>query len=711
MKRCLRLAMACASAVLTLEVEAARRALIIGIDDYTASGLRGEPGAGAVPGREWPDLPGPANDVHAMAEMLVLRYGFDRRDIVRLTGQAATRAAILQSLERHLVRPAEQGDVLLFYFAGHGSQVRNSDSDEPDKLDESLVPADSRLGAPDIRDKELGSFFSRILDRGARLTVILDNCHSGSGARGLATGARPRGVKVDPRDVRDPRNGPRPEERGALVLTASQDFDRAWDTRDPEGTLRGVFSWALLRAMRDASPGEPAQETFLRARARVTAETPYQMPVIAGNDAARRRPLLGARANRRTGDRAIVAIERVRPDGSVVLQGGWAHGLAVGTELRVGDAGGGTVFLMVTSIEGLARSEARPSSASRSLRAGALAEVIRWAAPSSRPLRVWIPRTEESFQTIETVARSLRARAAERNVRWIEDPTEETPTHLLRRIARGWEVLRPGGSIEHLVSDHAAFGAIAHLPRSAALFVQFPAPASITRSMSIDRHGVVPASDAREADFLLVGRFVDRRLTFAWVRPATDRSDRTSLPLRTEWTRDSDSLHEAVVKLRRLFAWQTLESPAASRSPYRLHVRDARSGAVVHEVVGNTHYELVLRATGTLPEHLAARYFYAFVIDHTGRGFLLFPQSGSVGNRFPSTEPPPREIALGHASAFAGAPPYGVDTYFLLTTDEPLPNPWILQWDGVRARRMPSHWSIERVAIESVPPRPVRQTR
>lgn len=696
MKHRLRLAMVCAAAALTLEIEAARRALLVGIDDYTASRLRGMPGAGAVPGREWPDLPGPANDVRAMAEMLVLRYGFDRRDIVTLTGQAATRAAILQSLERHLVRPSQRGDVVLFYFAGHGSQVRNSDSDEPDGLDESLVPADSRLGAPDIRDKELGAFFNRILDRGARLTVILDNCHSGSGARGLATGARPRGVTADPRDVRDPRNGPRPEQRGALVLSASQDFDRAWDTRDSEGTFRGVFSWALLRAMRDASAGEPAQETFLRARARVTAETPYQVPVMAGNDAARRRPLFGAHADRGVRDRVIVAVERVRPDGSVVLQGGWAHGLSVGTELRAGD---GHVFLTVTSIEGLARSEARPSSTNR-VRAGTLAEVVRWGAPPSRPFRVWIPRTEESLQTIETVARSLRARAAARKVRWIQDPTEETPTHLLRRMTSGWELLRSGGGVEPLASDRAALDAIARLPRKAALFVQFAAPASLARSME----NIALASDATDADYILVGRFAGRRLAFAWVRPAVDRSCRTALPPRTGWTRDADSLQEAFVRLRKTFAWLTIESPAASRSPYRLHVRDPRTGAIVDEVVGNTRYELVLRAAGTLADQLAPRFFYAFVIDSTGRGILLFPQSGSIGNRFPSTDPPPREIALGPASAFEGVPPYGVDTYFLLTTDEPLPSPWILQWDGVRARRMPSHWSIERAVLESVPP-------
>src|SRR5206468_3725245 len=119
------------------------------------------------------------NDVNTMRDMLVALYGFDRNDIVTVTDQAATRDAILGDLER-LVNAAAKDDVILFYYAGHGSQVRNSSSEERDKLDESLVPADSRAGAPDIRDKELRILFNRILDRGARLTVILDNCHSSS---------------------------------------------------------------------------------------------------------------------------------------------------------------------------------------------------------------------------------------------------------------------------------------------------------------------------------------------------------------------------------------------------------------------------------------------------------------------------------------------------------------------------------------------------
>src|SRR5438270_752396 len=100
----------------------------------------------------------------------------------------------------------------------------------------------------------------------------------GAPARCLGTGAQPRGVKPDLRDVADGVTVPRPESRGALVLAAAQDVDTAWETRDAEGKFHGAFSWAWMRSMRDAASGEPAMETFLRAQARMRAETPFQQP-------------------------------------------------------------------------------------------------------------------------------------------------------------------------------------------------------------------------------------------------------------------------------------------------------------------------------------------------------------------------------------------------------------------------------------------------
>ena len=142
-------------------------------------------------------------------------------------------------------------------------------------------------------------------------------------------------MRADLRDIADRTNyGPRPEDRGALVLSATQDTDAAWETRDDEGKMHGAFSWAWIRAMRDSSAGETAAETFARATARLRAERPYQEPVIAGTRDVTLSPFLGIRNDRR-GDRTVIAWRRVRSDGTVFLQGGWANGLTVGCELRV----------------------------------------------------------------------------------------------------------------------------------------------------------------------------------------------------------------------------------------------------------------------------------------------------------------------------------------------------------------------------------------
>ncbi|HKO56967.1 MAG TPA: caspase family protein [Thermoanaerobaculia bacterium] len=687
---------------------AERRALLIGINDYTASRFAHHPKLD----RDWPSLGGAVRDAGILRQMLIALYGFEERDVVTLTDQAATRDAILRAVEEQLVRPASKDDIVFFYFAGHGSQVANSLSDEPDKLDESIVPADSRAGAADIRDKELRALFNRVLDRGARLTVMLDNCHSGSGTRGLAAGARPRGMRPDLRDVRDGTYaGPRPEERGALVLAATQDYDVALETRDADG-LHGVFSLAWIKAMRDAVPDEPASETFLRAQARMRAGTPFQEPVMSGDAAARARPFLGARIDGH-GGRNVVAVERTLGDGTVLLQGGWANGLAVGTELRASDG----VHLTVTVMHGLGRSEARLD-AGQWIEDGALLDVVGWAAPPGRPLRIWAPR---SVGNVAAAARRLFAAAKQRGIRWVDDPCESTPTHLLRYGLRGWELIEPDGDARRVGVEEA----LERVPAGASLFMQLPASMSL-----IDAIDAESAASTEEADYILVGRYVKRRLEYAWVRPAMSSRDqrRSGLPVRSDWTRNGREtavvLREAFLRLRRIHAWLHLESPPGSRSPYRLAVRGTRGGQLVQNgvVIGGQSYRLVLRAPVTAKD-IQPRFFYVFIVDRHGKSYLAFPR-GAVENRFPMPGSS-GEIPLDR---FRVMPPFGADTYFLLSTDEPLPNPWILEWDGVRTRSpksptplerllmltdadergrrlvTPIGWSLERVIFESVPP-------
>lgn len=498
----------------------ARRALLIGIDDYTASTL---PARTPVPHRGWPDLQGATNDVRILADMLVLRYGFERKNVVTLTNQQATRAAILHTIDERLVRPARRGDVIFCYFAGHGAQVPNPASDEPDGLDESIVPADSRRGAADIRDKELRPLFNQILDRGAFLTLLLDDCHSGGGFRA----GRRRGIAKAPPIV-DARNyGPRPDERGALILTATQDADDASELRGEDGLMHGAFSWAWIRAMRDAAANEPASATFLRAQARLRYEKPFQAPAMLGTADARMRPFLGAG---RGIVRTVIAVESLQPDGQVLLQGGWAHGLAVDSELRA--AGGSDTRLRVTRLLGLGRSVARLSAGSASIRSGMLLEIV-----------------------------------------------------------------QPKG------------------------------------------------------------------------------------------------------------AWYASAVPTDSSAPYRLALRDERTAHLLGAatVFGQRIYSIVLRRSQV---STTQRYYYVFVVDSRGNSHLVFPRTGSVENRFPVSDDAPAEIALGAPSAFRVMQPYGIDTYFLLSTEEPLPDSSILERDNVRAERLllETRWSMERVTLESVAP-------
>jgi len=143
-----------------------RRALLIGVNTYKDALL-----AGCV------------NDVLDLHELLVKHLRFAPDDVRVLLDQRATTLNILRRLD-WLVGDAGPGDDLVFAFSGHGTRVRDRDGDElKDHLDECLVPVDFDWDAPALTDDDLAERFKR-LPKGARLTVVLDCCSSGTGTRG-----------------------------------------------------------------------------------------------------------------------------------------------------------------------------------------------------------------------------------------------------------------------------------------------------------------------------------------------------------------------------------------------------------------------------------------------------------------------------------------------------------------------------------------------
>ena len=286
-----------------------RRALLIGVDQYESS-----------PAREFADLRGTINDVRLMRDVLEER-GF--AEIDTLLGTDATRQNILDAIRGWIGR-AQSGDDLVFYFSGHGSTADTTFAGE-DGL-ETIVPHDVEAG--DIVDKELRQLWNAALDRvgpEGTLAVIQDNCHSGSGERGECT---PR-VATPARRIVLPGGaiGPPPSERGALVLSASQDWQPAREGRI-EGEVRGAFTWSLVRALRATPPGAPAGRVFERTRAVLAGLIPAQQPAISGPTD---RPLFGEDPG--PGGGFGIGVVEVAGD-RVVLQGGRFMGLNPGAELE-----------------------------------------------------------------------------------------------------------------------------------------------------------------------------------------------------------------------------------------------------------------------------------------------------------------------------------------------------------------------------------------
>jgi hypothetical protein len=210
----------------------ARKALCVGIDKYGAPY----------------DLAGCVNDATSWA--LALR-GLDF-DVTTLHDRAATRSAILESFGR-LVRGARAGDVVVFQFAGHGTQVDDLDRDEDDSLDEAFCPADFADGRLLIDDDIKGLIVS--MSPGVNLTCFIDCCHSGTITRALVPGARPGSVPPGSR---------------ARYIPYSRDISnlhRAF-RESPEGSVssapvtRGATASALREVCFSAcQPNEVAYET------------------------------------------------------------------------------------------------------------------------------------------------------------------------------------------------------------------------------------------------------------------------------------------------------------------------------------------------------------------------------------------------------------------------------------------------------------------
>lgn len=723
-------------------VATTRRAVVVGINHYqvTAQAKRAT------------DLDGAVNDAEAIADTLRTFYGFLDKDIVLLRDQEATRERILQAIDQQLISTAAPGDISLFFYAGHGSYVENLASTERDHRDETIVPADSNLGAADIRDKELSGRFNKVIDKQAQLIAIFDSCHSGSISRWGPAGSKVRSAPPavgGSRVVNIPTPTTAPEERGGLILSAAIDQQLAQEKRI-RGQPRGRFTSALEHVLRGPYRDESVDQIFLRVRALMQSGGSAQEPVLAATRSRRLQTLWGTPVADRDANRVTVPVLRVSGT-HILLQGGYAIGLGAQAEL-VTQEGGQATRLRILEVTGLSASTAEVIVGSiTDVKPGDLFYVASYGIPWVDELRVFVPADTPSQTQWTASLAALRKLANAQNVMWVTDPSESKPTHVISWSNGQWVLTHTDGQSWPLGTKIKSAPLLARLSKwtSPRVFVSMPIPAGtrppLATALGDARSFIKLTDDAADSDYGLVGRLSmpSGGVDLAWIIPNVQAGSRPgALPARGPWTSVSETaLTELLVqdarRLARIKAWQLIESPAEeSQFPYRLAVQEMASAQLLPAdapLQSGHDYQLML-VSDVIPKRVKSRYVYIFNIDREGNSNLLVPTSGAgnVENLVPDlrdrNKPPPQRIPIG--PGFKVSPPYGRDTVVMVTSVTAIADPDVfsfstgrrgttaapsagdalaqflfgLNTDTRASRPVPASWSIQRVVMESVGP-------
>jgi hypothetical protein len=252
---------------------------------------------------------------------------------------------------------AGRGDFVYIHYSGHGARVQTAypDLKGPDGFDEVLVPIDIEVISPTrqsryIRDIEIASWMRDFVDKGLRVTLVLDSCHAGSSnrSRGDTTtrgidavdySLLPRDLPVSLPDHRQPPAGIEAfrggrlrrnwllEASGYMLLAACTAYERAHEFQ-PAERKHGVLSYYLVESLRSGHASVSPSGLLGRLIAKVQSQFPGQTPILDGcdNGAA----FFGIHTLPPAPQVSVVSVDSARD--SVELNHGDLHGLHVGAQ-------------------------------------------------------------------------------------------------------------------------------------------------------------------------------------------------------------------------------------------------------------------------------------------------------------------------------------------------------------------------------------------
>ncbi len=251
---------------------AIKRALLVGIDDYKN-----------LPDQY--DLHGTSNDIRIIKDVLITYYGFNANDIKILQDTQSTKQNIISTFQDWLVDGTKEGDMVFFYYSGHGTQLTDLNADESDGYDEVLLPYDiipvgngKAVRETVITDDELGNLLEQL--GGRQVVTMVDSCNSGTITRGIGNEVFSTleqtpayRVKYFPLVVENDNKSTQTKSfrgsqtkdlpDGQIHLTASRDDQKAIEQK-VAGVSYGVFTLGFVESVTknpSATYGDLFQET------------------------------------------------------------------------------------------------------------------------------------------------------------------------------------------------------------------------------------------------------------------------------------------------------------------------------------------------------------------------------------------------------------------------------------------------------------------
>lgn len=659
-------------------------ALLIGIDQYERLNTDT-----SNFNRQFNNLEGALNDVNSVASLLVNRFDFESKNIFKICDTAASKNVIIQALQNNL-NNLSKDDVFFFYYAGHGSRVKNSKASDGTGYDQTLVAADGN----DIRSKELNVIFNKFQQKGVRLILIFDCCHSTSITRGsiLSNLNKLRSLPLNSSyDALDSTVPYLLENDGTIIISSAQRDQGAVEMylRD-EKVVHGVFTAALTRALSNSSINENLTELFSRVRSiMISLIGSIQEPSLAANPKALKQPIFQSSFEGNQKIQTSIPISAILKD-EIILEGGTELGFFPGTILFAKSDSSIRLNIIESTI-GRCVAVPENSFSITNLKIGEIFYVHTYTFPAKGALAIW--KSEHNTNNITNELKLLTEILAANKIQFSINGLIEKDENMIIYYNANWALLA-GGVLKTIeINQHDANKFLVNYSGKK-IKIYLPFKENISKnidSIFINKNTKYRfTSNYEEAHYWIVGEETAKGINCQLISAFKNDTNLT-LPISSKLFNISnppglgiDSLKQFIEYCAQLYKWSSLITEHAKppiSMAFMRHKNQKDSTIIISKdiVFENELLSPIFLVSKDEIQSLVnyPRYMYIFNINANGQVSLIFPHLNSGNDRallnYSATKSFENYMYLESKKTFKIVSPFGIDNFFLLTSELPLP--------------------------------------